>query len=151
MVQIVEWNPEKGYEFGAGQAIETAMASIVGLKTFRIQVPRTDWADAAVERLAAEVRLWIDKGKKDLAVTDLRADGDRRWRVLHDWEEKALDAEEEEKREQKSAAIQTAKAADSRRKALDAGRAEKAMRRQQQAAQGDAVCVPFAALAAVSI
>jgi hypothetical protein len=120
MVQIVEWNPDKGYEFGAGQVIETAMASIVGLKTFRIQVPRTDWADAAVERLAVEVKLWIDKGKKDLAVTDLRADGDRRWRVLHDSDQKALEREEEEKREQKNAATQTAKAADSQRKASDA-------------------------------
>ncbi len=42
MVQGVEWNQENGYELGAGQAIETALASIVGLKTFRIQVPRTD-------------------------------------------------------------------------------------------------------------
>ncbi len=38
MVQIVEWNPQKGYEFGAGQAIVTAIASIVGLQTFRILV-----------------------------------------------------------------------------------------------------------------
>jgi hypothetical protein len=84
MVQVIEWSPDKGYGLGAGQVIETAMASIVGLKTFRIQVPRTGWADAAVERLAAEVKLWSAKGKNDLAVTDLRADGDRRWRVRHD-------------------------------------------------------------------
>ena len=89
MVQIVEWNLDKGYEFGAGQVIETAIASIVGLKTFRIQVPRSDWADAAVERLAAEVKLWIDKGKKDSAVTDLRANGDRRRRGTFCWNDPA--------------------------------------------------------------
>ena len=66
MLQLAEYSPENGtFELGPGQAIETLIAQLVGVKVFRMQINQC-FQDRHAAMLSRSVEQWSQRGNGDV-------------------------------------------------------------------------------------